>query len=69
MGLSEADMAAGYSHVILEALSVTNSQVQGKLWASLQVVIWRDSTALKAFWISYIEVFTKPEIKPHKGWN
>lgn len=39
MGLSEADMAAGYSHVILEVLSVTNSQVQGKLCASWQLVI------------------------------
>lgn len=31
MGLSEADMAAGYSHVVLEVLTVTNNQVQGKL--------------------------------------
>lgn len=45
MGLSEADMAAGYLQVILEVPSVINSQVQGKLWASLQLVIWTDSTA------------------------
>lgn len=31
MGLSEADMAVGYLHVILKVLSITNGQVQGKL--------------------------------------
>lgn len=31
MGLSGADIAAGHLHVLLKVLSVSNSQVQGKL--------------------------------------